>query len=138
MDALIAVLLALFVLTAFSAISSIQPLSSVSLQKQARDVLTLADKNGTLRQLLGENSSQGNSTMQGFLSSAVPSNYGYSVNVSIYNYAGAGNFSFSKGFVFVVRNETETPEKAVARRVFVNGSQGLYGVAKMELWRSSG
>jgi len=151
LDAAIALFFAVALTAAVSGFllsSAAGPAADVSLQQLAQDVLTVMDKNGTLKGMLPAEG--GNTTAYAFLTSVLPANAGARINVTVYAYRGdscpsdycssvCGSCSSPTGFCacknFTVSvGSVPSSGVAVARRFFTDSSTNKFGLATIEVW----
>ena len=130
LDALMAVLVLMaFAGALFFLSSKIQKdnFSPVVLLRQADDALSVLDRSGGLA---GRNMTTINSS----LSQLIPSNTGWNLSVSYYNYTG--QFVLVQNFT-LGQDYTSANATASASRVFyayVNSTSRYYGIARLSLW----
>jgi len=151
LDAAIALFFALALTAAVSGFlltSAAGPAADVSLQQLAQDVLTVMDKNGTLKGMLP--AAGGNTTAYAFLTSVLPADAGARINVTVYAYKGdscpsdycnavCGGCSSATGFCacknFTVSiGSVPSSGVAAAQRFFTDSSINKFGLATIEVW----
>jgi hypothetical protein len=137
MDAILAVVLLMMFLIAFSFFSSRaleNPYTLLVLQKQADDAVIVLDKTGTLGMMDRDD-------IEKELDNILIRSLAWNMHMEYYNYSGgivpAGNFTFGSDY-------SEADQVVVAERMFVvfdqNTSYGAakpvkyYGLARLRLW----
>jgi|GEM_PF-1280703 len=137
LDAILAVVLLMLFLVAFSFFSSRaleNPYTMLVLQKQADDALIVLDKTGTLGMMDPADIETG-------LNNTLIRSLAWNMNMEYYNYSGGivpvGNFSFGSDY-------SDAERIVIAERMFVvfeeNESYGTakpvkyYGMARLRLW----
>lgn len=137
MDAILAVVLLVLFLVAFSFFSSSaieNPYTLLMMQKQANDVLLILDKNEELGTMDTE-------LMETSLNSTLTSSLSWNMQMEYYNHSGGlmhlGNFTFGQDY-------TDADQIVLVERLFVvfdeNQTYGnaksvkYYGVARLRLW----
>ena len=134
MDAIIAVLIAITASAAVLAVlstSESQSYSDAPLYRAAQDVLTLMDKDGSLRGFFSLTDAEAKGEINATFTNFLPPQMGANMTILVYTYnnvtfTNTRNFSFAKG----------TPGEHVssARRMFTDVQNSRYGLAIVEVW----